>query len=398
MTADRSWMSAADACRMLRVTPATLYAYVSRGYVRSESTRSDSRQRRYSRDDVERLRQRKEGRRDPDAAAAETLRWGLPVLESSITLIADNHLYYRGHDAVTLARSRSVAEVASLIWTGDFDRTFGDASAARPNAAAGERRLPFAAKAQAALAIASVHEPTACDLCPEGVAHTGWRILSLLATVAAERSRPAPIDARLARAWRVDDRGIAAIRAALVLCADHELNVSTFAARAVASAGANPYAVVSAGLGALEGIRHGGISLRVESQLQGLRRTRNVRAALGERLRRGEPIDGFGHPLYRDGDPRAAAVLDLLGEAFPRSPELAFVLDTTAAAAAVIREQPTIDFALAALARVLRLPAGSPLVLFALGRTIGWIGHAIEQYASGQILRPRAKYVGVRPA
>jgi citrate synthase len=95
-------MSTADACRVLRVTPATLYAYVSRGSVRSEATRSASRQRRYSRDDVERLRQRKDGRRDPDATAAEALRWGLPVLQSAITLIADNHLYYCGHDAVTL--------------------------------------------------------------------------------------------------------------------------------------------------------------------------------------------------------------------------------------------------------------------------------------------------------
>jgi len=388
-------MSAADACRALRVTPATLYAYVSRGYVRSEATRSASRRRRYSRDDVERLRRRKEGRRDPDATAAETLRWGLPVLESSITLIADNHLYYRGHDAVALARSRSVAEVASLIWTGTFERTFIDAPTAPSVALTRGRRLPFTAGAQAALAVASVHDARACDLRPDRVAHTGWRILLLLTTVAAERSRPAAIEARLARAWRVDDRGIAAIRAALVLCADHELNVSSFTARAVASAAANPYAVVSAGLGALEGIRHGGISLRVESLLQALRRSRNVRGALVERLRRGETIDGFGHPLYGDGDPRAAALLDVLGDAYPRSPELAFVLDTTAAAAALIREQPTIDFALAALARVLRLPAGSPLVLFALGRTIGWIGHAIEQYATGQVLRPRARYVGV---
>jgi len=394
MTADRSWVSAADACRILRVAPATLYAYVSRGFVRSEATRSASRQRRYSRDDVERLRRRKEGRRDPDAAAAETLHWGLPVLESAITLIADNHLYYRGHDAVGLARSRSVAEVASLVWTGTFDRAVAEARNPAP-AALGGGRLPFVANAQAALAVASVHDPMACDLRPDSVAHTGWRILSLLTTVAARRTRPAAIDARLARAWRVDDRGAAAIRAALVLCADHELNVSSFTARAVASAGANPYAVVSAGLGALEGVRHGGISLRIESLLQALRRTRNLRAALGERLRRGETIDGFGHPLYRDGDPRAAALLELLGDVYPRSPELAFVFDATAAAAALIREQPTIDFALAALARVLCLPPGSPLVMFALGRTIGWIGHAIEQYATGQVLRPRAKYVGV---
>ncbi len=396
MTADRSWMSAADACRVLRVTPATLYAYVSRGFVRSEATRSASRQRRYSRDDVERLRRRKDGRRDPDAAAAETLHWGLPVLESAITLIADNHLYYRGHDAIALARSRSVAEVASLIWTGTFDRAFADTRQAA-TAPLPRGRWPFIAKAQAALTVASVHDAIACDLRPDSVASTGWRILSLLTTVAAQRTRPATIDARLARAWRVDDRGVPAIRAALVLCADHELNVSSFTARIVASAGANPYAVVSAGLGALEGVRHGGISLRVESLLQSLRRTRGVRAALGERLRRGDAVDGFGHPLYRDGDPRAAALLELLADAYPRSPELAFVLDTIAAAEAVIGEQPTIDFALAALSRVLRLPPGSPLVLFALGRTIGWIGHAIEQYATGQLIRPRAKYVGVMP-
>src|SRR5690349_5537389 len=160
MTVDRSWMSAADACRTLRITPATLYAYVSRGFVRSESTRNASRQRRYSRDDVERLRRRKEGRRDPDAAAAETLHWGLPVLESAITLIADNHLYYRGHDAATLARSRPVAEVASLIWTGAFDRAFVEARGGAPRELAGAS-IPFIAKAQATLAVASVHDPMA---------------------------------------------------------------------------------------------------------------------------------------------------------------------------------------------------------------------------------------------
>src|SRR5207247_2168499 len=120
-------------------------------------------------------------------------------------------------------------------------------------------------------------------------------------------------------------------------------------------------------------------------------------AACGERLRRGETIDGFGHPLYRNGDPRADALLDLLRDRYARSAELAFVLDVAGAAVSVTRERPSIDFALAALARVLRLPSGSPLTLFAIGRTIGWIGHAIEQYATGQLIRPRAKYVGAVP-
>jgi len=390
-------MSAVEACRALRVTSATLYAYVSRGFVRSEAAHGPTRHRRYSRDDVERLRRRKEGRRDPTAAAAETLRWGLPVLESGITLIADNALYYRGHDAVEIARTRSVAQVASLIWTGTFDHDFSGVTLATP-VPGSNRRLPFVARAQSALAAASARDPVACDLRPGSVALTGWRILTLLTAVVAGSSRAAPtIDETLAHAWRVDRRGGAALRSALILCADHELNVSSFTARCVASAGSHPYAVVSAGLGALEGVRHGGISLRAESLLNGLRRSRDVGAALGERLRRGESIDGFGHPLYRDGDPRAVAVMERLHEGFPRSPELRFALDVADAAGELIRERPTIDFALAALARVLKLPNGTPLVLFALGRTIGWIGHAIEQYGTAQIIRPRAKYAGVPP-
>ncbi len=142
---------------------------------------------------------------------------------------------------------------------------------------------------------------------------TGWRILHLLT-----RTRPRPrrtrgdcgsgestIDATLAHAWGVKARGVDLIRAALILCADHELNVSSFTARCVASAGSHPYAVVIAGLAALEGTKHGGASARVEAMLASMRRTRDPRGAVAARLRRGETIDGFGHPLYPGGDPRA---------------------------------------------------------------------------------------------
>ena len=78
--------------------------------------------------------------------------------------------------------------------------------------------------------------------------------------------------------------------------------------------------------------------------------------------------------------------------------ELAYVTAFRSAAAALVHEAPNLDFALAAVARVLRLPAGAPLMLFAIGRTIGWIGQAIEQYATGQLIRPRARYVGPMPA
>ena len=400
MGLDRGWISAADASRVLRVSRATLYAYVSRGYVRSQALPGSSRERRYSGDDVERLRRRTEERRDPDKAAARALQWGLPILESSITLIDGHRLYYRGYDAVVLARSRSLEDVASLIWSGRFDGAF---SAAPPHRgwAAGppDDDSPFVARAQSMLAAASARDPLAFDLRATGVALTGWRILNLLTRTATRSDAVVgTIDQTLAAAWSVSARGVDLLRSALILCADHELNVSSFTARCVASAGSNPYAVVMAGLAALEGTRHGGVSARVESMLESMRRARHLPAAFGERLRRGEIIDGFGHPLYRNGDPRAAALLDLLRDRYAKSAELAFVLDVAGAAVSVTRERPTIDFALAALARVLRLPSGSPLTLFAIGRTIGWIGHAIEQYATGQLIRPRAKYVGAVPA
>jgi len=400
MSADHSWIGAEDASRLLRVSRATLYAYVSRGYVRSQATAGPSRERLYSRDDIERLRRRTEARRDPDTAAARSLQWGLPVLESSIAFIDGRRLYYRGHDAVTLARSRSVAEVASLVWSGQFEGTVSPSPPPFTDAVReADKTLPFVARAQAVLATASVRDHAAFDLRAGSVSHTGWRILHLLTRTARLSKASSPtIDQALAHTWGVKTRGTDLIRSALILCADHELNVSSFTARCVASAGSHPYAVVIAGLAALEGTRHGGISARVESMLEGCQRARHPRSAITARLRRGESIDGFGHPLYRDGDPRANALLDMLRERYPKSRELAFVLEVVDTASALTRERPNVDFALVALARVLRLPPGSPLTLFAIGRTVGWIGHAIEQYATGQLIRPRAKYVGVVPA
>ena len=110
-------------------------------------------------------------------------------------------------------------------------------------------------------------------------------------------------------------------------------------------------------------------------------------------MRRGEAIEGFGHPLYPRGDPRAAVLLARL----PKTKGAKYARDLVAAANDVLGEAPNVDFALVALARALGLPDGAALTLFAIGRTIGWIGHAIEQYEQNAIIRPRAKYVGENP-
>ncbi|HKT08397.1 MAG TPA: citrate synthase family protein [Gemmatimonadaceae bacterium] len=390
-------LSAAEAARALGVTRPTLYAYVSRGLIRSQPGPGSSRARRYPRDDVERLRLRAEERRDPDKVAAHALQWGVPVLASSITLITGDALYYRGLNVVELAREATVEEVASLIWTGSRD-------AARPPRAVhpgplGSRssRGAFVPRAQAALALASATDAQAFDLRPEAVVRSAWRILDLLVGVAARRARADRIDAALARGWRVHARAQDVIRAALILMADHELNVSAFTARCIASAGSQPYAVVGGGLAAIEGVKHGGSTSRAESLLAMLRRSRSLHSALALRVRQGLRIEGFGHPLYPRGDPRSAALLALLGEHFQRSRELRFVREFARAGTSLTGDAPNVDFALAAVSRVLGLPPDSGLTLFAIGRSIGWLGHAIEQYALDQIIRPRARYTGVPP-
>src|SRR5262245_18699610 len=221
MGTDRvSWIDAAEASRILRVARTTLYAYVSRGFVRSQSMPGASRERRYSRDDVERLRRRTEERRDPGKAAARALHWGIPVLESSLTLIDGTRLFYRGHDAVALSRSRSVAEVASLLWTGRFDATPASGPVSERGGAAVDASLSFVQRAQSALAAAAARDPLAFDLRAASVARTGWRVLTLLArTAALTRDPAATIDRLLATAWRVDRRGADVLRSALILCA-----------------------------------------------------------------------------------------------------------------------------------------------------------------------------------
>jgi citrate synthase len=395
------WLSAADAARLLGVARPTLYAYVSRGYLRSQASPGSTRARVYARDDIERLRQRTEQRRAPDKAAARVLQWGLPVLESSIALIDGERLYYRGEDAVRLAETRSVQDVAALVWTGRFDWKMPPRIAgASPRGASVkvDPRVPFTSRAQTVLAASASRDLAAFDLRQAAVAATGWRIVWLLTSTAAGRSQAgATIDEALSRAWKVASDGVTVIRAALILCADHELNVSSFTARCVASAGSSPYAAVIAGLAALEGPRHGGASARVEATLASMRGAKKLSAAVSEKLRRGEALDGFGHPLYRSGDPRARALLAMLQLYYGRSVEYRYVAQFAKTVTGATGEQPNLDFALAATARVLRLPPGSPLVLFAVGRSIGWVGHAIEQYATGQLIRPRAKYVGVVP-
>src|SRR5690349_23506707 len=116
------YLTAQEAATELGISQDTLYAYVSRGLIRSEASDGQKRSRWYPLEDVERLKKRKGEYRHPDKVAAGAMQAGTPVMESAITMITDDRFYYRGHDALTLATTHSVEQVAALIWTGDSSK------------------------------------------------------------------------------------------------------------------------------------------------------------------------------------------------------------------------------------------------------------------------------------
>lgn len=398
-----TYLTAHQAAAELGISRATLYAYVSRGLIRSEAVGGKPRQRRYRAEDIQRLKARKQLRRNPAKAAEGALNWGVPVLESGLTLISNGRLFYRGQDALDLALNSSIESVASLLWTGEIQaaqpqRVETSSYASLPPDFYQDGLSPLHAF-QEALIRAEDRDPAAFDLRPERVARKGISILHLLATIAIRKKTTAGMEiAEVLQTGWIPSRPQAArlINAALVLCADHELNVSAFTARCVASAGSSPYAAVVAGLAALQGVKHGGVTRRVAALFKEAGTSKRVQAVLSERLQRGEAIPGFGHPLYPQGDPRARLLLELLREmADPRQMELAETIARQTHS--LMGELPTIDFALVCLARQMELPEDAAITLFAIGRTVGWIAHAIEQYQTNSLIRPRARYSGLQP-
>ena len=386
---DTPWMSAREAADTLEISLPTLYAYVSRGLIRSEPDPVHPRQRRYAAADVRGLLRKRE--RDPAEISRAALDFGAPVLDSALTLIEDGRFYYRGHDAVGLAASSTLEAVAGLLWTGRLDDSVLDAA---PDTVALElalaQDLPPVEALQVALPLAGARDRGAWDPRPEGQIAAGARIVRLMVATLTRDPQPGPIAPALARAW--GDKGATdAIGAALILAADHEIAASAFAARVVAGAGATPYPAVQAGLCALQGTRHGGLTARVEALLAEVATRGDAEAVLAERLRRGDPPSGFGHRLYPGGDPRGRELLTRVRAGWPQHTE-AHAL--AAAGQSLLGLAPTLDLGLAALSRAGGFPSHAALSLFALGRMVGWIAHTLEAAPLG-LIRPRARYVGV---
>lgn len=374
-----SWISADAALALLGTKPQTLYANVSRGRIAARPDPEDPRRSLYRQDDIERMASRQKGRRPATTVAAESIAWGEPVLSTAISTVANGHFYIRGQDAEDLAKADTLEDIAALLWNTPAPVDFGTMTTT-------------GADTGLIAVYRHVAELAATQMPPSGRARSvlikdATVVVSLVAS-AITGPRTGAVHERLAAHWQRPEAANA-LRCALVLLAEHELNASTFAARVTASTGAPLAAAVLAGLAALSGPLHGTASLSMGALVRDAKRY-GVETAISGLLRQGRPLPCFGHRLYPDHDVRAPALM----ATFP-VPTLFMELAETGER--LSGEKPNIDFALSALVAAHDLPDDAPLQIFALARCVGWLAHALEQIETGALIRPRARYVGVTP-
>jgi len=405
------WVSAESAARTLGVKKETLYAYVTRGLVRTVAApRRRGRERLYHQDDILRLKTKSLARAGHAAVAAGALRWGQPVLETRVGAITDEGPSYRGQNAVRLAETGVTFEdVCTLLWEGaaflpELDRAerhFG-APAAQLRALVRTEAEPFDGMmvTAAALAVAEARTETH-ELARARAAPLVRRLVAACGLARGIDPVTASLETRgtarallVALGGRTTKTSVAAMNEALVLSADHELNASTFAARVAASAEASLSCAVLSALAALSGPLHGGATARVEALVAEVERPERATSVVAARLDRGESVAGFGHPLYPKGDPRGRRLIEVARRIGPRHRTVKILSSVIDAMDLGAREPPTVDVGLVALASALGLGRGAALAIFACGRLAGWIAHALEQKRAGFLLRPRARYVG----
>lgn len=402
-------LSSQEAADYLGIKVETLYAYASRGLVKGlPGSRGGGR--RYRREDLEPLRARSAG------PAAKALRFGEPVLDTHITRMTAQGPEYRGHLATVLASGDASFEaVAEMLWSGAMAaapvRWTHDGAAPPWRELA--RLLPVGSPPLSALAVTlsvlAMADPMRFNTEPAAVVARARRLIPRLAasyalvldptrlTAASDTGDPVRALA-LALGVPLARKALGLLRCALILSADHELNTSTFAARVAASTGADLYACLSAAVGAFGGPLHGGASEQVEWLVRETGSPEDAVVAVSERMRRGEKLPGFGHPLYPAGDARVPLLLELAVAHRPRAPRVRTVMALIDAMARAGRPKPNVDVAMAAVCGALELPIGMGPAIFAIGRSAGWIAHVIEQQSTGMLLRPRARFVGAPPS
>lgn len=398
---------------MLGIRKQTLYAYVSRGYVRSVSS-GRSRERHYAREDLERIQARSKAHSSPDAIAAATLNLGHPVVPTSITELTPDGPRYRGRLAVDLAKQGAVFEqVAELLWTGIWHETERPWHRVRapanltqwlgqlPTATGREQLLELFSLVvmQLAMGRGTLQDRLISGRPLDAAREVIMSLVGCFALLSTEgKYRTAdpgvPVAEALLTSLEVPatKEDCALLNATLVLLADHEFSPGTFSARIASSSGSSMHSCIAAAMATSSGLEIGRRYDRIEDFLTPSPRVDDLTAKVATQLQAGQDIPGFGHPLYPDGDPRADFLLGRVGARKNKSAGVKNLLAFVDKLKGEHELHPRHELAVVAVCRLLKLPAGTPSALFVLARTAGWVAHVLEQRLTSTMIRPRARF------
>ena len=350
---------------------------------------------------------------------------GIVATTSSISSIIDGVLTYRGINIDELAGNASFEEVIYLLWFGklpnrdELAKLHQDlnANARLPEAVLEQLKLypkdanPMAALRSAVSSLA-LYDEEAEDMSREANIRKAIRLQAkvpaIVAAFARLREGKDPVapksEASLAENFLYmltgqtpADVAVEALNKAFVLHADHELNASTFAARVTVATLSDIYSGVASAIGALKGPLHGGANEAVMAMLEEIGSLDRVEAYIDDKLARKEKIMGFGHRVYKNGDPRAKhlqAMSRELGKLTGNMKWYDMSVKIEELVTAKKGLKPNVDFYSASVYTSLKIPRDLFTPIFAVSRTSGWTAHILEQYENNRLIRPRAEYVG----
>jgi len=380
------WIGRSEALERLGVKTQTLYAYVSRGRIAARPDPDNPRRSQYDAGDIARLSAPlAPGETPPPFVPFEHApARGEALIRSSLSLVSQGRLFYRGQDVVELSKTATVEDAARLLWDSPGHNPFAGLGP-RLDSAGGvtARTRLFASLARRAEEDASTAGKT-----PDQVKAQAASVLNEVVDAVAGPGPRLFFHQRLGRGWKVLERDSVIIRQALVLIMDHAMNASVIATRAAAGGGASPAGAALAGLATFTASPKAFELARTIAWV--IEARRDARGAAQRRMEADGRVPGFGDAAWPDGDPRAAALL----EAAHLPPDLAAIVREGEAASGV---KANVGLALALVARRLDLPRDGASDMLLIGRLVGLLGHALDQATDGSPIAARLRYVGPRP-
>ncbi|MDX8359317.1 citrate synthase [Cytobacillus sp. IB215316] len=351
---------------------------------------------------------------------------GIVATTSSISSIIDDTLTYAGYDIDDLAENASFEEVIYLLWNRKLPNK--NELAQLTNELAENASIPQEiikhfnmypinevhpmAALRSAISLLGLYDAEADKMDEEANYRKAIRLQAKIPTIVTSFSRIRkglePISPRTDLGFAANflymltgeepsDIAIEAFNKALVLHADHELNASTFTGRVCVATLSDVYSGITAAIGALKGPLHGGANEAVMKMLTEIGSVENVDSYIKNKFDQKEKIMGFGHRVYRKGDPRAKHLKEMSEKLTRITGETKWFEMSVKIEDLVTSEKPlppNVDFYSASVYHSLGIDHDIFTPIFAVSRISGWLAHILEQYDNNRLIRPRAEYTG----